>query len=101
MPRVRSGAGDCTAERWGTPGVVNDARRQRLADNEARFRDLNDVAAPLFDGSPNRRYRILCECSTLACFERIEVTTREYRWARRRDDRFIIAHGHDEPEVER
>jgi hypothetical protein len=42
-----------------------------------------------------------CECSNTDCVERIDITPSEHRMARTRDDRFLIAPRHDNPEIER
>ncbi len=80
-----------------------DERARRLAENEATFRDVNelvdDVARTL--GQDEHLYEYLCECSRSECHERIRLTTDEYRRVREYPTRFALVPGHEDPTVER
>ncbi|HXH87205.1 MAG TPA: hypothetical protein VNI55_01180 [Gaiellaceae bacterium] len=69
---------------------------QRLARNEAFFREVNeridDVAASL--GDDDHGYEYVCECSNPACTERIELTRAAYEHVREDGTRFVLAPGH-------
>ena len=43
----------------------------------------------------------LCECSATTCIESIELTSDEYKRARRRPTVFVLVPGHERIEVER
>ena len=78
------------------------ARQERLARNEAFFRDVNEriseVANALGDGQDT--YEFLCECSDPTCTQRIELTRAEYEHVRAEGTRFVLAPGHAANEVE-
>jgi len=77
-------------------------REQRLATNEAYFRDVNErVQEHVKDvAGAHATFNILCECSSLACAERIPVTAAEYEEAHRNPRQFIVALGHAQLEIE-
>ncbi len=78
----------------------------RMAKNEALFRDVNERMRAI-DGDrdvpPDKddRWAFICECASVDCADRIELTREEYEQARARPARFIIVPGHERPEVER
>ena len=79
-----------------------DAREQRLASNEILFREVNerieDAAGTLV--RDEHVFEFLCECSNLDCTLRLPLTLRVYEAARRDPATFIVASGHDLPEIE-
>lgn len=77
-------------------------REQRLARNEAYFRDVNErVQEHVKDvAGAHATFNILCECSSMACAERIPVTASEYDEAHRNPRQFIVALGHVQFEIE-
>jgi hypothetical protein len=84
---------------------VNDPlpRRVRLADNERRFREINDrLSADLeaIVGESTDEVRFVCECGSAACADPVELTIGEY--ARWHEDpmRFVVAPGHEIADVE-
>lgn len=78
-----------------------DAREERLAKNEVIFRDLNeriaDIAATHDD---DHLYEFLCECSNVDCALRLPLTLAVYEGVRREPTRFVVAPGHELPEIE-
>lgn len=81
---------------------MNAAQEERLARNEAFFRDvnerINEVAARLGDDS--HLYEFFCECSDASCAERIPLTLAAYEYVRADSTRFVLAPGHDRSEIE-
>jgi hypothetical protein len=74
-------------------GVTHE---ERLAQNEAFFREVNERIRGAVDGHPadGHVYEYLCECSDTACVERICLTTEEYETVRSDPRRFVLAPGH-------
>ena len=83
------------------------AHEERVARNEALFREFNerveDVAGSLDVRSEGDALRIefVCECGDLDCMERIELTRVSYEQVRSDPKRFVVAPGHEGPEVAR
>ena len=81
-----------------------DAREERLANNEVLFRDLNEriagVAGPQGTPGDDHVYEFLCECSNVACDLRLPLTLAAYEDVRKDPTRFIVALGHELPEIE-
>lgn len=78
-------------------------RGERLARNEDHFRDINEslrdkhVHATVVRSGP---LPFVCECASAECTEAIEMTIEEYRRVRRSPRRFVVAPGHEVPDVE-
>jgi hypothetical protein len=92
---------------WGGFLVV-EARISRLAKNEALFRELNERVAEItqeftaVSPEPDVVDGLVCECSDPLSLERGgPLTIPEYARVRRDARRFIIAAGHQAPDVER
>ena len=77
-------------------------REQRLAANEAYFRDVNERVQEHVKevAGSAAMFNILCECSSMACAERIAVSAAEYGEAHRDPRQFIVAHGHLQLDIE-
>jgi hypothetical protein len=87
---------------------VNEERRDRVAKNEALVRSLNErvkeLAEPFLEmggSSESERVAFVCECGREGCYETIELLVSEYEQARERATLFVVAPGHELPEVER
>jgi len=84
--------------------VDNDGRlrAERYAQNEALFREVNERIRELVDAwtDADDRLELTCECANLSCAERIVVVLDEYEGVRRHPDRFLVAPGHLDLEVE-
>ena len=74
-----------------------------MAQNEVLFRDVNErieAGAPgglLDDG---HLFEFVCECSNLDCTLRLRMTIRDYESARQDPTTFLVALGHELPEIE-
>ena len=73
---------------------------ERLARNQALFREVNERLTEI--RSPVVSYReLVCECSDPTCTKSLAVAMEEYEAVRSYPRRFLVAHGHELPEVER
>ena len=79
-----------------------DPRQVRLAKNEALWREVNEsiAAAAATQGPDEHLYEFFCECSNIDCNLRLTTTTGDYDAVRRVPERFLVAPGHDLPEIE-
>ena|SRR5579862_712101 len=80
-----------------------DARERRLVENEAVFREVNEhikEAAGAASAREPHVYEFLCECSNSDCTILLELSLVEYEHVRRDPTRFVVAPGHDLPEIE-
>jgi hypothetical protein len=77
------------------------ASEERAARNEALFREFNERVEDLADTVQADRSRFVCECGNLDCLERVELTRTAYEEVRGDAKRFVVARGHENPEVER
>ena len=73
-------------------------REERLAANEARFREINEGAQPQRESRGEGRF--VCECADRSCMVWIEVPAEAYAEVRRHPRHFIVAAGHEIPDVE-
>jgi len=78
-----------------------DERQQRLARNEAHFREVNEriesVAHQLGGSFP---YEFLCECANADCTFRIRIPLAAYESIRADGKQFVVLPLHYTPEVE-
>ena len=81
---------------------MNESPQERLARNEAFFRQVNERIKDVADGiqGGDDTYEFLCECADPSCTERITLSTTEYDQVRQSPRRFVLALGHVSPEVE-
>lgn len=77
------------------------ASEERLARNEALFREFNERVEDLADSVEAERIRFVCECGDLDCLERVELARAPYEEVRSDPRRFVVAPGHENPQVER
>lgn len=75
------------------------AREQRIASNEASFRDVNERIAGQ-QASPTSSLELICECGDLDCLERINVEVSEYEQARSDPRLFLAKPGHIDAQAE-
>jgi hypothetical protein len=85
--------------------VLVGAREERLAQNEALFREVNErvaeVARHLIDvETKGEAIEFICECGRPDCTEPITMTVAEYQAIRADATRFAVLPGHELPEVE-
>lgn len=80
---------------------MSEDREERLAENEATFRLLNEnisgIASALGGDAP---FEFICECATSGCFERLPLTLGEYERVRGDGRHFLLAAGHEDIQVE-
>jgi len=78
------------------------AHEQRLADNEALFREVNERVNEQADGHGNdgHVYAYFCECSRPDCLERVHLTSEKYELIRAEGSRFILVAGHEIDAIE-
>jgi hypothetical protein len=105
-------------ERAETQGADGAVRRQPLltraperesavsveknARNQVLFREVNEHIAELSnDGREMSVSLFICECSSEACAESLEITAAEYERVRRHGARFVVLPGHQLPDLER
>jgi hypothetical protein len=79
-----------------------DDRDRRLVENERLFREVNErierIAAE--HGLDSHEYEFMCECSNLDCDLMIAMTLEAYERARADPAIFVVAYGHELPEIE-
>src|SRR3954451_15792303 len=74
------------------------SREERLAQNEARFREINESAQPQRETQGEGRFG--CECADRSCMRWLEVTPEQYAAVRENTRRFLVAPSHEIPDVE-
>ena len=79
-----------------------DAREERLARNESLFRSVNEniEKATTSGWDDHHVYEFFCECSNLDCTLLLPMTVSTYEHVRADPKQFIVAPGHDLPEIE-
>lgn len=79
---------------------MGDARRDRIARNEASYRELNEAIASRQQAT-GEPLMLLCECGDENCTEALHIPAAEYEAVRHNPRRFIVLEGHEIPDVER
>ena|SRR6186997_1794404 len=69
------------------------SRAERLAANEARFREINEAAQPQRESQGSGRF--VCECADRSCTAWIEMSLTDYEAIRANPRRFMVAPGHE------
>lgn len=82
------------------------AREERLAGNEALFREVNERVAEVAEDLLSVEVtadplKFNCECGRETCAEQIEMTLVEYEAVRASPIRFAVTPGHEVPDIER
>lgn len=79
-----------------------DAREERLARNETLFRTVNEnIEESASAGQPDEHvFEFLCECSNIDCTLLLPMTVSEYEQIRADPRQFVVAPGHELPEIE-
>jgi hypothetical protein len=80
-----------------------DARQERVSRNEAMYRSVNlevERAGEEVGEGPQDRLEILCECGEDGCNVTLDVTHAEYDEAHKERDRFMVAPGHEDEQIE-
>ena len=74
------------------------SREERLAANEARFREINESAQPQREAQGTGRF--VCECADRSCSTLVEVSPAEYALVRTNPRHFLVVPGHELPDLE-
>jgi hypothetical protein len=79
-----------------------DLTAQRVAQNQATFRDANeDIEAAAQALAPDLpRVPFICECPELGCTRTTRLTLSEYEYIRAEATRFVVIPGHEVCEVD-
>jgi len=79
-----------------------DAREERLARNETLFRSVNENIedAAISGQLDDHVFEFLCECSNADCNLLLPMTVSEYETIRKNPTLFLVAPGHELPEIE-
>lgn len=78
------------------------ARERQLAENEVRFRALNERLREQSGtwGPGEGRLELVCECGDEDCATAIGLTALEYEVVRGGEAQFVLVRGHERPEIE-
>jgi len=81
---------------------MEKVQQERLARNEALFREVNERIREVSDnfGEDQETYDFVCECSDAACTQRVVLTRAQYEDVRSDPTRFVVVKGHVLPEIE-
>jgi hypothetical protein len=71
-----------------------DPREERIARNEALFREVNERVKEVSDAESGERIDFLCECGDARCTESIPMTRAEYERLRSDPLLFGVKPGH-------
>jgi hypothetical protein len=78
-----------------------DAREERLARNETLFRSVNEnIEEAATSGWTDQHFEFFCECSNVDCNLLLPMTVSEYEQVRADPKQFVVAPGHELPEIE-
>jgi hypothetical protein len=74
---------------------------ERLARNQAQFREVNERLLELSDGFEGGSLEFVCECSQDDCTSTVTMTRKDYESVRAHSTFFVILSGHELPEIEK
>ena len=83
------------------------ASKERVARNEALFREFNERVEDVADTFDLRSegdsllIGFVCECGNLDCLERLELTRAAYEEVRSDPKRFVVVPGHEDMKIAR
>jgi hypothetical protein len=79
-----------------------DAREERLARNETLFRSVNENIEDAAQSSQldEHVFEFFCECSNRDCTLLLPLTLSEYERVRADPRQFVVAPGHELPDIE-
>ena len=80
-----------------------DARKERIARNEASFREINERLSNGLRQLPDNPelLEFICECGNPRCEQHVQLTLSEFEQIREDSRRFVIVPGHIIPDAER
>jgi hypothetical protein len=81
---------------------LSDERGRRVGVNEALFRQVNEEIRGLEEqqGNDGGAITVICECADPDCTQRLELLLSEYEHIRADSLQYVVARGHELPEVE-
>jgi hypothetical protein len=80
---------------------MDDGAERRAGSTEATFRNVNEgIERGQWPGEKDVPVGFRCECARLGCNALVELTMREYERIRAHARRFVVAGGHELPDVE-
>ena len=79
---------------------MNSIEAEKIARNEALFREVNERIAETADRFDADEARFVCECADPTCTKRVEVTLDEYEDVRKDGATFLLVPGHEDERVE-
>jgi hypothetical protein len=80
---------------------VEEELQQRIAGNEAVFRQVNEaLRGGQWPGEEDTPIAFRCECGQLGCSRLIELTVDDYERVRAHARRFLLARDHEIPAAE-
>jgi hypothetical protein len=74
-------------------------RDERLARNEAFFRELNERLEAITPDSATELV-VVCECADVDCAQRLTMQPGEYEAIRAHETHFVVAQGHGDSRIE-
>jgi hypothetical protein len=74
---------------------------ERLARNQALFREVNERLLELSEGFHDGSMEFVCECSTEDCTLTVTMNHDEYESVRAHSTFFVVASGHEILEIEK
>ncbi|TMM25960.1 MAG: hypothetical protein E6F94_07320 [Actinobacteria bacterium] len=74
---------------------------ERLARNQALFREVNERLLELSDGFQDGSMQFVCECSNEDCTETVTMNHQAYESVRAHSTFFVIVSGHEILQVEK
>ena len=74
---------------------MDERHQQRIASNEARFRDMNDNLVRHLEAFDDpESYQVMCECALLNCEDTVEISREHYRTVRAQPCWFVVLPEH-------
>jgi hypothetical protein len=80
--------------------IVNTIEAEKIARNEALFREVNERIAEAAERFDADDASFVCECAEPGCTERIDATLEEYERVREDGATFLLVPGHEDERVE-
>jgi hypothetical protein len=87
-----------------TPFNVRETKTvddEKMARTEAAFREVNEAIAATAARFDAEETDFVCECADPGCAHRLNADLEDYEQVRSEPTRFMLAPGHEEPEIER
>ena len=81
---------------------MSDEQARRVGLNEALFRQVNEEIRGLTStfGTDDGAMTVVCECGNAGCTDQLEVRIADYERIRSESRHYVIAPGHEIPDLE-